>query len=97
MLHYKICIIEYVKFIIFVNYKPHNMKYINSSLIKDEKIIKEYNLSKIVMIEIIISMISVIFFIKGLKLLIKLLTTEDRKSTRLNSSHTDISRMPSSA
>ncbi len=42
MLHYKICIIEYVKFIIFVNYKPHNMKYINSSLIKDEKIIKEY-------------------------------------------------------
>ena len=26
-----------------------------------------------------------------------LLRTEDRKSTRLNSSHTDISRMPSSA
>ena len=27
----------------------------------------------------------------------KFLITEDRKSTRLNSSHTDISRMPSSA
>ena len=31
------------------------------------------------------------------KILKKMLETADRKSTRLNSSHTDISRMPSSA
>ena len=30
-------------------------------------------------------------------LLVSLLAMADRKSTRLNSSHTDISRMPSSA
>ena len=33
----------------------------------------------------------------GLSLLLTFLATLDRKSTRLNSSHTDISRMPSSA
>mgnify|MGYP003348289738 CR=1 FL=1 len=35
--------------------------------------------------------------IAGLLLLSQLLNKRDRKSTRLNSSHTDISRMPSSA
>ena len=36
-------------------------------------------------------------FILGLDVIIAIIFLTDRKSTRLNSSHTDISRMPSSA
>jgi len=53
-----------------------NMGYIQNNLTSDEKIIKEYKLSKFVILEIIMSIIILIFILHGIKLLIHYFTTE---------------------
>jgi uncharacterized membrane protein YdbT with pleckstrin-like domain len=52
------------------------MGYIQNNLTSDEKILKEYKLSKLVIFEIIMSFVIPIFILHGIKLLIRYFTME---------------------
>lgn len=52
------------------------MGYIQNNLTSDEKILKEYKLSKLVIFEIIMSFLIPIFILHGIKLLIRYFTME---------------------
>jgi len=64
----------FLKFEILLLYL--NMGYIQNNLTSDEKILKEYKLSKLVIFEIIMSFLIPIFILHGIKLLIRYFTME---------------------
>ena len=66
------------------------MKIYHKFLLYQNKLLKPY-------VRILLGLVEALTYLASLLLIVGVIYEQDRKSTRLNSSHTDSSRMPSSA